>query len=120
MRFAVDSIIIGLLALRVLPGQKLSRIAESMLIALFSWSMLTGCSTQNAKTVETQKTVEYAADSDRAASAPVVSEKQTTKTEETNKSDGASVGVLSGTVHVVGEVLALPFRAVAGLINLVF
>ena len=120
MRFAVDSIIIGLLALRVLPGQKLHRITESMLIALFSWSMLAGCATQDAKTVETQKTVEYAADSDRAASAPVVTEKQTTKTEETSKSDEASGGVLSGTVHVVGEVLALPFRAVAGLINLVF
>jgi hypothetical protein len=49
-----------------------------------------------------------------------VTEKQTPKIEETTKNEGQSVGLLSGTVHVVGEIIALPFRAAAGLINLAF
>ena len=120
MRGVADSMIIGLFALRLLPGQLLRRVTESILIALFSLSVLAGCSTQSAKTVETEKTVHYSAETDRAQSQPVVTEKQTTKTEEKTKSEGQSLGLLSGAVHVVGEVLALPFRAVAGLINLAF
>lgn len=120
MRFATDSLIIGLVALRILPGQALRRATESVLIALLSWSMLTGRATQSAKTVETQNTVQYATDVDQTASAPVSTMKPTTKTEETSENAGPSVRVLSGTVHVVGEVLALPFRTVAGLINLMF
>ena len=120
MRGVADSMIIGLFALRLLRGQTLRRVTESVLIALFSLSVLAGCSTQSAKTVETEKTVHYSGETDRAQSQPVVTEKQTTKTEEKSKSDGQSVGLLSGAVHVVGEVLALPFRAAAGLINLAF
>jgi len=48
---------------------------------------------------------------------PVVVEKQTTTTTETQ---GESSGLLSGTVHVMGEILALPFRLVAGMISLMF
>ena len=120
MRGLTDSMIIGLFALRFLRGQILRRVTESVLIALFSLSILAGCSTQSAKTVETEKTVHYSAEADKTQSQPVVTEKQTTKTEENTKSEGQSVGLLSGSVHVVGEVLALPFRAVAGLINLAF
>jgi sorbitol-specific phosphotransferase system component IIBC len=112
--------IIGLFVLRLLPGQLLRRVTEGICIALLSLSVLSGCSTQSAKTVETEKTVRYAAETDPAQLQPIVTEKQTTKTEEQTKSEGQSVGLLSGTVHVVGEVIALPFRAVAGLINLVF
>ena len=111
--------IIGLFALRLLPGGMLPRVTRSILIGLLSFSVLSACSTQSAKTVETEKTVHYAAATDLDPSQPVVTEKQTTKTEET-RSEGQSVGLLSGTVHVVGEAIALPFRAVAGLINLVF
>ena len=120
MGFVTDSMIIGLVALRMLPGQLQRRVTESVLIALFSLVVLAGCASQSAKTVETEKTVRYAAESDKAASAPVVTEKQTTRTEEKSKSPGQSGGLLSGTVEVVGDVLALPFRAVAGLIDLVF
>jgi sorbitol-specific phosphotransferase system component IIBC len=120
MRALTDSMIIGLFALRLLPGQMLRRVTESIFIVLLSLSILSGCSTQSAKTVETEKTVHYATETDPAQSEPVVTEKQTTKTEETTKSEGQSVGLLSGTVHVVGEVIALPFRAVAGLITLAF
>jgi curli biogenesis system outer membrane secretion channel CsgG len=112
--------VIGLFALRLLRGRTMSRVLESILIALFSLSVLAGCSTQSTKTVESEKTVDYSDATERAPAQPIVAEKQSTKTEETTKSDGQSGGVLSGTVHVVGEVLALPFRVAAGLINLAF
>ena len=120
MRGLANSIIMGLFALRVLRGQLPRRITESILISLLSLSILAGCSTQSTKTVATDKTVHYTAETDRGQSRPVLTEERSSKTEETKKSDGPSVGLLSGSVHVVGEALALPFRAVAGLINLAF
>jgi len=120
MRALADSMIIGLFALRLLPGQMLRRVTEGIFITLLSLSILSGCSTQSARTVETEKTVHYAADTDSVQPQPVVTEKQTTKTQEKTTSEGQSVGLLSGTVHVVGEVIALPFRAAAGLITLAF
>lgn len=94
-------------------------VTNSMVIAVVAFSFLIGCSTQSAKTVETEKTVHYSRTSDQAATDPVV-EQQTTKTEETTQTDGQSVGVLSGTVHVVGQALALPFHVVGGLIGAIF
>jgi curli biogenesis system outer membrane secretion channel CsgG len=120
MRRIADGVIIGLFVLRLFPGGMLRRMTESTFIALFCLSVLSACSTQSAKTMESEKTVHYAAATDLDSSQPVVTEKQTTKTEEKTESDGQRVGLLSGTVHVVGEVIALPFRAVAGLINLAF
>jgi hypothetical protein len=52
------------------------------------------------------------------ASQSVVVERQTTTTETTDT--GSSGGVLSSTVNVVGEVLALPFRVVGGVISAIF
>jgi curli biogenesis system outer membrane secretion channel CsgG len=95
------------------------RVTDSMVIAIVAFSFLTGCAAQSAKTVETEKTVHYSTASDQAARDPIV-EHQTTKTEETTQTDGQSVGVLSGTVHVVGQALALPFHVVGGLIGAIF
>ena len=95
------------------------RVIDAAFMAALSFSILTGCSTQSAKTVETEKTVRYASPSEPAPTDPVV-ERKTTKTEETTKTDAQSVGLLGGTVHVVGQAIALPFRAVGGLVELVF
>lgn len=119
MRRIADSMIVGLIALRVLRGSTVRRVTESVVLALFALSMLAGCSTQRAKTVETEKTVQYAAERDPARSEPVVTEKRVSKTEET-KSEGESGGLLSGAVNVVGKAIALPFRVVAGLVDLAF
>jgi hypothetical protein len=51
-------------------------------------------------------------------SEPVVVERQTTTTE--TASAGGCGGVLSCTVDVTGEVIALPFRAVGGLLGGIF
>jgi hypothetical protein len=111
--------IIGFIALRVLNGALVRKVTESVLIALFAFGILAGCSTQSAKTIETEQRIQYATGDDQARSEPVVTENRTTKTEET-KTEGQSVGLLSGTVHVVGQAIALPFRVVAGLIGVAF
>lgn len=71
-------------------------------------SLGAGCSTQT-KTVSTE-TRQYPAE------AAVENRTETTTTE----TRGESSGVLSSTVDVVGEVLALPFRAVGGLLRGIF
>lgn len=119
MRHVMDSTIMGIIALRVIGGPLMRNVTESLAVALFALSVLSACSTQSAKTVETEKTVQYASGHDPARPEPVVTEKHTSKTEET-KSEGQSGGLLSGTVDVVGKAIALPFRAVAGLIDVAF
>ena len=42
------------------------------------------------------------------------------ETHVTKESQARPAGLLSTSLHVVGEVLALPFRVVAGLIQLIF
>ena len=119
MRHIADSMIIGFIAFRVLNGAAMRKMTESVVIALCALSVLAACSTQSVKTVETEKRVQYATDNDQSRPEPVVTENRTTKTEET-KTEGQSVGLLSGTVHVVGQAIALPFRVVAGLIGVAF
>ena len=67
-----------------------------------------GCSTQTK--TETTETRQYPAES-------AVENRSETTTTETSAESG---GVLSSTVDVVGEVLALPFRAVGGLLRGIF
>jgi hypothetical protein len=83
-------------------------------------SVVTGCAAQSAKTVKTE-TVEYSARQDPDAAEPAVVEKQVTQREETTtKTEQDSGGLLSGTVHAAGQIIALPFRLVGGLIGLMF
>jgi len=83
---------------------------------LISGILLTSaCSTQS-KTVKTES-YETTRDHTDAATGPVV---RRTETTETEKSSTESGGILSGTVDIVGKTLALPFRAVGGLIDLAF
>ncbi len=95
----------------------------SIVLLFLIMSLALGCSTYS-KTVTTD-TVQYPAESDyRVADTyersrePVVVEKKTEETTaETKRESG---GLLSGTVHVIGETLALPFRAVGGLLGVIF
>ena len=78
---------------------------------LISGILLTSaCSTQS-KTVKTES---YETTRE---SGPVVKRTETTETEKSSTESG---GVISGTVDIVGKTLALPFRAVGGLIDLAF
>ena len=64
-----------------------------------------------------KETVQYPAEQAQYRREPVVVEKRTTEKSETEENSG---GVLSSSVNIVGEVLALPFRAVAGLFEVLF
>lgn len=93
----------------------------AVLVFVLSFGM--GCSTYS-KTVRTE-TVQYPPETvqgpthvDERPKEPLVVEKR--KEETTTETKDESVGLLSGTVHVVGQALALPFRLVGGLIGVIF
>jgi hypothetical protein len=77
--------------------------------------LLAGCAS-HTRTVKTDVAT-YPEGTVYHAEPPVV-EHQTTTTETT--SAGGCGGVLSCTVDVTGQVVALPFRAVGGLLNAIF
>ncbi len=84
------------------------RLSNFLLSLFLVANLATACSTQRTVT----RDVEY----DRAGE-PVTVERQTTTTENSSTED---TGVVSGTFNAIGEVIALPFRAVGGLIRAIF
>jgi hypothetical protein len=89
---------------------------KTMGYLLLSGLLLTSaCSTQS-KTVKTES-YETTQDNSTAAANGTVQKRETTETEKSSTESG---GVISGTVDIIGKTLALPFRAVGGLIDLVF
>jgi len=82
---------------------------SALLLSLFLAANLAACSTHRTSTDE----VTY----DSRTGEPVRVERHTTTTHEDTSGD---TGVLSGTVNVIGEAVALPFRAVGGLIRAIF
>jgi hypothetical protein len=81
-----------------------------MMGALLIANLTVACTTHQRTT---RDTVQY---EDRRTGEPVAVERETT-TESSTSENG---GILSGTVNVIGEVIALPFRAVAGLVRAIF
>ena len=82
----------------------------NLFLALALLVVCVGCAS-NTKTVKTE-TSTY-----RPGEPAVVERETTVETAETQEGSG---GVISGTVNVIGEVIALPFRAVGGLIRAIF
>ena len=70
------------------------------------------------KTVIRDQVAHDPADASQPPTQPVVIEQRPTSTTTTTHREPQ--GVLSTAVHVVGELLILPFRLVGGLIRLVF
>ncbi len=85
------------------------RFSQPFCAMLFVLVLTAACSTQ--KTVTT-RTVQY----DASTGEPILVQQETTTTTE-KSSDGSSA--LSGTVSVLGDVIALPFRIVGFLIRTV-
>ncbi len=86
------------------------KLMKLSIVPIFSLSIGIGCASQT-KTVRTET-------SSYPTAAPSVIEKETTVT--TTSTPETSGGVLSGTVNVVGEVLALPFRVVGATLSAIF
>lgn len=83
----------------------------NLFLALFLFVVVCAGCASNSKTVRTETSTYRPGE-------PTVMERETTvKTTETQEGSG---GILSGTVNVIGEVLALPFRAAGGLIRVIF
>jgi hypothetical protein len=74
-----------------------------------SGAVTTGCSSTT-----TTHTVERPATNEEGAP------QTETTTTETHEASGPGVGIVSGTVHVIGMILALPFKIVGGLLELIF
>lgn len=92
-------------------------IMKAMGFLLLSGLLLTSaCSTQS-RTVKTESYETTQDNSTAGANGAMVKKSETTETEKSSTQSG---GVISGTVDIVGKTLALPFRAVGGLIDLVF
>jgi hypothetical protein len=64
----------------------------------------------------TQRRVDTVYYEDRYTGEPVVVERHTA----TESSTSNDTGVISGTFNVLGEIIALPFRAVGGLVRAIF
>jgi len=79
------------------------------LLATVSVAVNTGCSSTT-----TTHTVERPATNEEGAP------QTETTTTETHETSGPGVGILSGTIHVIGMILALPFKIIGGLIELIF
>lgn len=82
----------------------------SLVVALLLVIGGSGCATSDTKTVRTETTA--------YPTGETTVQKQTTVT--TTPAPESSGGVLSGTVNVIGEIIALPFRAVGGLVSAIF
>jgi hypothetical protein len=92
------------------------------LIFLLLSNIGTGCSGASKSTrTETETTVTHPADQSTTSLHPTetttVKKELTTETETESSSGG---GVLSTTVDVIGEIIALPFRLIGGLIRFIF
>ncbi len=83
-------------------------------IALLFLLPLIGCS---EKRVETETTV---TSSDGSETYPGHSSTTTERTTEVTDDDDDCGGVLSCTVDVLGNIIALPFRAVGALVDAIF
>jgi hypothetical protein len=88
----------------------MTRFSRLLASLFFAVNLLAACATH-----ERVETVQY---EDRRGGEPVAVERRTTTTTQTSTSE--DTGILSGTVNVIGEVIALPFRAVAGLFRAIF
>lgn len=89
---------------------------KTMMYLLLSGVLLMSACTTQSKTVKTES-YETTPDSASASNGTVVKKTETTEVEKSSTESG---GIISGTVDIVGKTLALPFRAVGGLIDLVF
>jgi len=80
-------------------------------LALGAVGSTSGCSSSTTTTTHT--TEQPSADGGTTV--------QTTETKKTeSQTSGPGVGILSGTIHAIGFILALPFKIVGGLIELIF
>ena len=91
------------------------RLVQVGIGCMLAMNLLVGCAS-HSRTTRTETVVESSTQpSEHPVEKQVVVEKET-KTEVHQEPRG----VLSTIVHVVGEIIALPFRLIGGLIRMIF
>lgn len=102
----------------------MNKILTVLIICLLVFG--TACSSKT-KTVTTTEEVTYTAAPVENADSTVMAQNEQsqvvekkTVTEEKEEDSGESAGILGTTVGFIGDVIALPFRIVAGLIDFIF
>ena len=102
-------------------GIKKYWVIGACVVSIFVVPILSGCETQRSTTRTTTTTQPVEEEDQDTAKAVEQQEKTTVTTEKTTttqpKSDG---GILGGVFHLVGEVLAFPFRMIAGAFDAIF
>jgi len=93
------------------------RRADLIVAGVLFLAFPTGCA-RETRTVRIETSMVSPAPAAERPSAPPVAEPRTTTTRTQEAS--RSRGVLSATVHVIGKILALPFRLVGGLLEILF
>ena len=93
------------------------RTTRGVVACLVGLTLGPGCASRT-RTVTTEQRVHSPAAGAQQTTPPVTVEKETTTTVTTIRDEPR--GVLSTTVHIVGEILALPFRLIGGLLRLIF
>ena len=93
------------------------RILRATAVCLVILGVTPGCA-HRTKTIRTEERVAHSSDT-VPATTQVVTDRTTTQTTTATTSEEPR-GLLSTTVHVIGEILALPFRLVGGLLRIIF
>jgi hypothetical protein len=92
----------------------MSTLIRMLCVSAFAVVISAGCAT-NSRTVRTETSTYPTGGAYHTESVPA--QRTTVVEQETDTSGG---GVISGTVNVLGEVVALPFRAAGALASAVF
>lgn len=92
------------------------RSARSLAVVLLIAVLGAGCASRT-KTVVSSRTVHAAAAPQPQAPSSTVVERETATTTTT---PAEPRGVLSTVVHVIGEIIALPFRLIGGVLRAIF
>jgi hypothetical protein len=91
------------------PRVRAASLALLLTFAATAVPLTSGCSSRTTTTTQTRSLEQ--ADADSAVKTETTTEKE---------SHGPGIGILSGTVRAIGFILALPFKIVGGLIQLIF
>jgi hypothetical protein len=88
-------------------------------VGTMALSAATGCATRS-RTVTTESTYYSSREAPPPGDPAIVSERERRTTTTEVEPAAENTGVVSGTVNVIGEAVALPFRAVGGLLRAIF
>ena len=115
-----DSVIVGLVAIRVLRGRVLSRVLNSIVMALVTFSVLTRSSKRITKTIEIEATEERLVTLDETRSDPVDTKAVMIVTEKIPRYGREAMGTAGGNKPRVTAALMRQIRLVRSLISAAF